>query len=223
MGPTYANLYRDDNVTGYPYILPGVVNIYRSNSTTPTGYYYYFYNWVVDMPDCISARIPVTAFVNPSGNASFTYVANNLDVDFTSTSNPADFWDWDFGDGGTSALENPSHTYSAPGTYTVTLIAGNSCGSDTAKQVVTVVNVGMDDLSAAQIVIFPNPANEYVSVMTGTRRPVRAELTDATGRIIYMSDVCYSVQISLATYRSGMYFLKLNDGHNVVFKKIIKE
>src|SRR5690606_4734864 len=30
-------------------------------------------------------------------------------------------WDWDFGDGSSSSLENPEHTYGSPGTYTVTL------------------------------------------------------------------------------------------------------
>jgi PKD repeat protein len=37
---------------------------------------------------------------------------------------------WDFGDGGTSTLPNPSHTYVATGTYTVTLVVSNAIGSD---------------------------------------------------------------------------------------------
>lgn len=32
-----------------------------------------------------------------------------------------DEWSWDFGDGGTSAEQNPVHTYVTPGSYTVTL------------------------------------------------------------------------------------------------------
>lgn len=35
---------------------------------------------------------------------------------------------WDFGDGNTSDLENPSHIYTVPGTYTVTLTEENFCG-----------------------------------------------------------------------------------------------
>lgn len=39
-------------------------------------------------------------------------------------------WAWDFGDGGTSVQQNPTHTYTTDGTYTVSLIATNSFGSD---------------------------------------------------------------------------------------------
>ena len=40
-------------------------------------------------------------------------------------------WAWDFGDGGTSTLQNPSYTYVADGLYTVTLVATGSAGTDT--------------------------------------------------------------------------------------------
>ncbi|HSG27167.1 MAG TPA: PKD domain-containing protein [Candidatus Krumholzibacterium sp.] len=53
-----------------------------------------------------------------------------LTVDFTDASTAASGWDWTFGDGGTSTQQNPSYTYTAPGTYTVTLTVSNSCGSD---------------------------------------------------------------------------------------------
>ncbi len=39
---------------------------------------------------------------------------------------------WDFGDGTTSNEENPTHTYSAEGEYTVCLVAQTSCDTDTA-------------------------------------------------------------------------------------------
>ncbi len=50
-------------------------------------------------------------------------------------------WAWDFGDGTTSALAEPTHTYTVPGTYTVTLVVADplSCnGGDTATASVTV-------------------------------------------------------------------------------------
>ncbi len=47
----------------------------------------------------------------------------------TSTGSPAS-WDWDFGDGETSTLQNPSHTYNGPGAYKVTLIVTGGGSSD---------------------------------------------------------------------------------------------
>jgi PKD repeat protein len=40
-------------------------------------------------------------------------------------------WAWDFGDGATSNEQNPAHTYSAPGRYTVALTVSNTLGGDT--------------------------------------------------------------------------------------------
>ncbi|HNQ69327.1 MAG TPA: PKD domain-containing protein, partial [Bacteroidales bacterium] len=57
---------------------------------------------------------------------------NELIVHFTdlSTNNPI-AWAWNFGDGGTSDAQNPVHTYTEPGTYTVTLEVENATDSDT--------------------------------------------------------------------------------------------
>jgi hypothetical protein len=58
-----------------------------------------------------------------------------LAVTFTDTSsNTPTSWSWTFGDGGTSTAQNPTHTYSAPGTYTVALTATNAGGSNTVTK-----------------------------------------------------------------------------------------
>jgi len=55
-----------------------------------------------------------------------------LTVSFTDAStNEPTSWAWDFGDGGTSSLPDPAHTYHQAGTYTVSLAVANSDGSDT--------------------------------------------------------------------------------------------
>lgn len=59
-----------------------------------------------------------------------------LAVSFTDTSTGAPgSWSWDFGDGTTSTVRNPTHTYDDPGTYTVALTASNAAGSDTETRV----------------------------------------------------------------------------------------
>jgi len=64
-----------------------------------------------------------------------------LDVTVNNGSVNADYYDWDFGDGETSTIENPTYTYETPGTYTLTLIASvdDGCGiSDTVYATVQV-------------------------------------------------------------------------------------
>jgi len=54
-----------------------------------------------------------------------------LSVDFTDLSSGSpDTWSWDFGDGGTSDIQNPTYVYNNFGTYTVTLTVWNSTDSD---------------------------------------------------------------------------------------------
>lgn len=55
-----------------------------------------------------------------------------------STNDPT-AWSWDFGDGNTSDQQNPDHTYSEVGLYTVCLIASNFFGADTTCQEIEVV------------------------------------------------------------------------------------
>lgn len=75
-----------------------------------------------------------TGSSNPSAvfSADQTTISEGGSVQFTeeSTNNPTS-WSWDFGDGNTSTSQNPSHTYSSAGTYTVELTVSNDFGSDT--------------------------------------------------------------------------------------------
>lgn len=68
-----------------------------------------------------------TITIQRAPRARFTFTRNGLTVTFedTSTGNPTS-WDWDFDDGSTSRLQNPSHVYDAADTYTVTLEVSNS-------------------------------------------------------------------------------------------------
>lgn len=56
-----------------------------------------------------------------------------------STSSAPSSWSWTFGDGGTSTVQNPQHTYGSSGTYTVTLTTTNANGTDTYSQSLNVV------------------------------------------------------------------------------------
>lgn len=91
------------------------VNVASSTSTT-----------VLDI-----ALIPVSPVANFSANVS---AGCSGSVDFTDLTGSASSWSWNFGDGNTSTLQNPSHTYSSSGTYTISLTVTNCAGNDVLTQ-----------------------------------------------------------------------------------------
>ena len=78
--------------------------------------------------------------VPPIANYSTNVTEGNtpLIVKFTDLSKNATSWYWDFGDKSNSTQQNPVHTYSAAGNFTVTLKAINSDGNDTKTKVINV-------------------------------------------------------------------------------------
>ena len=81
-------------------------------------------------------------------NANFTVINSGCEapctVMFTNTSDNADTYEWDFGDGQTSSISSPEHYYETPGTYTITLTAFNESGSSTVS---TPINITGDPVN----------------------------------------------------------------------------
>jgi hypothetical protein len=118
-----------------------------------------------------------------AGIAAETSVVVNTPVSFTSTSAPADGWHWDFGDGATSSAEAPVHTYTLPGTHTVTLVATFGDCSDTVTTEVTVEqNVGLTTL-ADGVELNAMATAEHILLVHDLDGPLHVELLDANGRL----------------------------------------
>lgn len=105
----------------HTYTVPGTYSV----NLTATNEYGSSYELKTDY---ITVYAPVTA----QFTADVTSGAAPLTVQFTdlSTGGPTS-WLWDFGDGNTSTDQNPQHTYSSAGTYTVTLTASHTYSNDT--------------------------------------------------------------------------------------------
>ena len=83
---------------------------------------------------------PTAAFVGSPTSGTFP-----LSVSFSDQSaGVPTSWNWTFGDGATSTAQNPSHTYTVAGTFSVSLTATNAQGSDaiTKNAYITVTDPG---------------------------------------------------------------------------------
>ena len=96
----------------------------------------YIVTLVSDFGGCQATQTKsITVIAKPSASfiaSPLTSCSTPIDVNFSNTSTGSVATEWLFGDGSTSNLTNPSHSYTTPGNYTVTLISINSNGcSDT--------------------------------------------------------------------------------------------
>ena len=88
---------------------------------------------VFNAAGCDSASTSNNVTVTSSSlgsNSTWSYTSDDLDFNFTRAAIPnAVSYKWNFGDGSTSTLQNPTHSYADPGAYTITLSASNKCGA----------------------------------------------------------------------------------------------
>lgn len=108
-----------------------------SNQQSPVITYnqngYYNVTLVVTSTDGCTDSLTVDSLVRVAGPvASFAinYLPGCAPVvaDFIDNSQNVDFWNWDFGDSSSSSSSSPSHIYTLPGNYIVTLIVSDSVG-----------------------------------------------------------------------------------------------
>lgn len=91
--------------------------------------------------DVATQTIVVNPLPTPTLTPNITIGCAPFDVSFTSTPPGAQSYVWNFGDGTTGSGPNPTHTYTANGTYSVTLsvIDANGCpGTTTEIDLITV-------------------------------------------------------------------------------------
>jgi len=155
---------------------PDVSHQYTNNTT------YAVTLTVTDSEGCENSVVKNVEIVS-SPIADFTYAETCYEepvyfTDLSSTNTGPDIqsWEWYFGDpaSGTqnnSSLQNPTHIYTEPATYTVTLIIANTVGcSDTIEQELTVeplpevsIDIQDDSICLGELAIFTGISNDDIS------------------------------------------------------------
>jgi len=111
---------------------------------------------------------PVYPLADFSSNITSDYVFLLEPVQFTCQSENVTEWSWDFGDGSGSTEQNPIHTYSEVGIYTVTLKVSNPNGTDTKLATANVVPKGVPASSYAYITNFNSNTVSVINTSSNT-------------------------------------------------------
>jgi len=166
------------------------------NSRTFTGPATYVYKVCQAGTTTCSNEARVEFVTNAPPSASFTANCGGLTCTFADGSSDSDGsitgWAWDFGDESSSSAQNPSHTYQAAGTYTVTLtVTDNGGARGSTSKPVTVSG------TASPIALTASGRSD------ATKQYMTLDWTGATGT-------------NVEVYRNGpLLTTTLNDGHYV--------
>lgn len=138
---------------------------------------------------------------------------------FAASDSTAQTYHWDFGDGDTSALQNPVHQYLAGGTYTVRLTIGYGQGGCTAstQEVVSFVVSGTAERLAAAVEVSPNPFSSRIFLKNAPQNAV-CELSNAFGQPVFSGKNLE--QQDFSGLPPGVYFLKMTGKPNSVFRLV---
>ena len=216
-----SQLYLNDSYYTYEW---------NSGSTTPSIIVNHSGDYWVTVSDeygCTESSDTVTVTVDELPMANFNYSSPAMTINFTDlSSGNVNSWSWDFGDGNTSTLQDPSHTYADAGSYPVTLVVSNDCGSDSISFFVAVkptVNIGIGELTVDQITVYPNPTIGDLNIVLPfmPTNPVMVRVNNTIGQTVMesaMSD--RRTVLNLGQLNRGIYFIEINDGINTYTKKI---
>ena len=102
----------------------------------------------------VTPPAPVADFSADPTSGTAPLAVNFTDLSTGSITN----WSWNFGDGGTSTEQNPTHTYNTAGTYTVSLTVTGPGGSDTETKI-DYITVSTEGWEGAYDTLFRHPSD----------------------------------------------------------------
>lgn len=150
--------------------------------------------------------------------ASFNHTSNGLQVSFSNNSNLANDFVWDFGDGNSSSITNPVHTYQSPGNYIVTLRASNCFSQDTIANIITVGTSGLSELNILPWA-FPNPTRDKLQIADPNISGL--EVVSLEGKSLIKINEPVS-ELDISALLEGYYLLKVCKNSETVVLKILK-
>jgi PKD repeat protein len=151
--------------------------------------------------------------VNPAVVANFSGTMNSASLSTTNTSTgDIDAYYWQFGDGSTDSTASPSHTFTAPGSYTVTLTVFGPCGSSTDSLVVVVYPDGIANAALNMSQLYPNPAQDVLHV-NATANMNSIEIFNTLGKSVHVQKLEANKlnTIKVSQLSAGTYIIRIGN------------
>jgi PKD repeat protein len=172
-----------------------------------------FASWGLDGAASLVARnIGARVALTPPLYANFTYNNSKRNVAFTDTSYNISIktglitqptsWNWSFGDGNVSSLQNPTEPYLSGGTFAVNLTVSDGTNYATSYQTVKAPGSILAPFTPTNINTYPNTAITFTDTSTGSPTSWDWNWGDGTH--------CYSQNCTKWWYGSGVYNVSLN-------------
>jgi PKD repeat protein len=175
---------------------------------------------VQQLIDVLVSLPPVAQF---SVNNDTLYLPNAV-LNCTNTSQQANGYTWNFGDGTQSQDMHPWHNYTSGGTYEVQLIAVNDgCPDAVSSQTIHVIDLaGITSKEAWKLLIYPNPAGELLTIESELPEG-KVMLLDNLGRVVLEKTVNSLVtELQIGSLSVGNYQLMYEAGGKIFRETLIK-
>jgi PKD repeat protein len=149
------------------------------------------------------------------------------------TEGEASQWEWDFGDGGTSVQQNPTHIYTKEGNYEVLMLVSDGiCIGEKTRTIRVVNNSDLEEiLDESGIRVFPartTTGEITISIETERDMLLKFRMLDDEGTTI-LSDFLvleegkFEQTLDLSFFDKGKYTLQITDGEGTYNKTIVYE
>jgi len=158
---------------------------------------------------CDTLRQPPTAAFGAHQAAALLYTFQDSSYHDIRT------WHWDFGDGHTDSIPQPTHLYESEGDYNVCLSVTNPRGADTLCQVVQVSATGAGEATATgHVAVLPNPASEvlYIRASQPFLSQAYIRLYDITGKealTAILPKGSASLSLDISGLAKGVYIVEV--------------